>query len=474
MLTLDKLNKKLIDAQYAVRGKIVMRAQELEEQGKKIIYCNIGNPHALKQKPLTYVREVLSLVEFPALIDNPDSDKLFHKDSIRKAKSILEKIPEGVGAYSQSAGIPFIRKAVADFINKRDNIPATKDNIILTDGASKGVQAALNALLKNPNDGVMIPIPQYPLYSATLTLYGGQRIDYYLDENNSWQLNEKILIESIESAKMNGINPVAIAVINPGNPTGAVLSHENIKMIIKFAEKYGIAILADEVYQENVYDKNSKFYSFAKVMFEIGVKDIPLFSFHSMSKGFLGECGHRSGYFEIRNIPEDVMALFIKQQSISLCSNVVGQIATYLMVTPPLPGEESYELYEKEKNHILSDLKEKSLMLGVGLNKIEGMSSDIPQGAMYAYVKFELPNPKGIDVDKMTPSEKLAYESKRDSDYAMALLEETGICVVPGSGFGQLPGTMHFRTTILPPKKDVEELIEKIKVFHKKYSESIK
>lgn len=474
MINIKNINSRLIEAQYAVRGKIVLRAQELEEKGKKIIYCNIGNPQALKQKPLTYIRQVLSLLEYPDLINNPAAEKFYPKDIVAKAKYILEKNPTGTGAYTQSAGITFIRQAIADFIKKRDGIPANKDKIILTDGASKGVQSVLTVLLKNPNDGVMIPIPQYPLYSATLTLYGGKLIGYYLDEENSWQLNEKVLEESIIKAKSGGINPVAIAVINPGNPTGAVLSVDNIKMIIKFAKRYNLSLLADEVYQENVYLKGCKFVSFAKAMHEMGEKEITLFSFHSVSKGFLGECGHRGGYFEIRNIPEDVFEQIIKLQSVSLCSNVDGQIVTYLMVNPPQPGEESYELYEKEKNGILSELKAKSEILGIELNKIEGMSTDVPQGAMYAYVKFELPHKKGVDPLAMSEDERLKYEAKRDSDYCMLLLEETGICVVPGSGFGQMPGTLHFRTTILPPRNEIEDLVRLIKDFHLGYVKRMK
>ncbi|MFA5404390.1 MAG: aminotransferase class I/II-fold pyridoxal phosphate-dependent enzyme [Ignavibacteria bacterium] len=474
MINIKNINSRLIEAQYAVRGKIVLRAQELEEQGKKIIYCNIGNPQALKQKPLTYIRQVLSMLEYPELMNIPEVEKIFPKDLIERAKYILEKNPTGTGAYTQSAGITFIRQAIAEFIQKRDGIPADKDKIILTDGASKGVQSVLTVLLKNENDGIMIPIPQYPLYSATLTLYGGKQVGYYLDENNSWQLNESILIESIENAKKKGINPVAIAIINPGNPTGAVLSLDNIKMIIKFAKKYNLSILADEVYQENVYLKGSKFYSFAKAMNELNEKDITLFSFHSVSKGFLGECGHRGGYFEIRNVIEDVFEQIIKLQSISLCSNVDGQIVTYLMVNPPQPGDESYELYEKEKNGILSELKAKSEILGIELNKIEGMSTEIPQGAMYAYVKFELPHKNGVDPNAMSEEERLKYEAKRDSEYCMSLLEETGICVVPGSGFGQMPGTLHFRTTILPPRKEIEMLVKLIKEFHLNYVKRLK
>ncbi len=393
--------------------------------------------------------------------------KIYPKDIVERAKHVLHNLPDGIGAYTQSAGIPFVRQAVAEFITKRDGIPADEKHIIMTDGASKGVQAVLLALLKSKNDGFMIPIPQYPLYSATIALYGGTQIGYFLDENNSWQLNEEILTKSIEEAKSKGINPVSISVINPGNPTGAVLSYSNIVMIINFAKKHNLSIMADEVYQENVYNNELVFHSFAKVMNQLEEKSVPLFSFHSISKGFTGECGHRGGYMEIRNVPDDAMAQFIKLQSVSLCANVDGQIAAYLMVKPPEKGEESYDTYINERNGILNELKTKAEILGEGLNKIDGMTTEIPRGAMYAFVKFELPHT--TDVNKMTPEERLVYESKRDTDYCMAMLEETGICVVPGSGFGQLPGTLHFRTTFLPPRDEIETLVVKLKEFHEKY-----
>ncbi len=473
MMTIKDVNPNLIQAQYAVRGKIVARAQELEEQGRKIIYCNIGNPQALKQKPVTFIRQVLSVLEYPELINNPDAKKIYPADVMARAKMIMEKNPTGTGAYTVSSGIAFIRDAVAEFITKRDGIPADKNRIVLTDGASKGVQAALTMMLKGGNDGVMIPIPQYPLYSATLTLYGAKQIGYFLDESNSWQLNEKILEDSIREAKAKGINPVAIAVINPGNPTGAVLSKDNMEMIIRFAKKYNLVLLADEVYQENVYLEGIKFVSFAKAMHDMGEKEVTLFSFHSVSKGFLGECGHRGGYFEVRNMADEVYEQLVKLQSVGLCSNVDGQIVTYLMVAPPKPGDESYELYKKERDGILNDLKYKSRVLGEGLNAIDGMECEVPHGAMYAFVKFELPHKKGVDVSKMTVDELYAYDAKRDFDYCMALLEETGICVVPGSGFGQMPNTMHFRTTILPPRKDILSLVERMKTFHREYSKKV-
>ncbi len=470
MITIDKINEKLLGADYAVRGPIVLRAQELEAAGRKIIYCNIGNPQALKQPPLTYLRQILSLVEYPGWLGHPDIAARLPRDIIERAREILTWHPSGTGAYTQSAGIAFVRQAVADFIRARDGIPARWEDVILTDGASKGAQAALTALLRHPDDGFLIPIPQYPLYSASLALYGGKAIGYYLDEDNHWQLSEEILTGSIRAARQQGVNPVGIVVINPGNPTGAVLSRDNIEMIIGFARRHGLAVIADEVYQENVYAPGCAFHSFAKVMHALGDAETTLFSLHSVSKGFLGECGHRGGYLEIRNVPEEVLAQFIKLQSISLCANVPGQLATYLMVAPPRPGDESYELYVREKAAILADLRQKAETLGEGINHIPGLSIHPPQGAMYGFVRLELPPEPGVDLAALSPAEREAHAARQDSAYCLALLEETGICVVPGSGFGQLPGTLHFRTTFLPPREDIRELVARLRDFHLRYT----
>jgi aspartate/methionine/tyrosine aminotransferase len=204
-------------------------------------------------------------------------------------------------------------------------------------------------------------------------------------------------------------------------------------------------------------------------MHEMSESSVTLFSLHSVSKGFLGECGHRGGYLEIRNVPENVMAEFIKLQSIALCANVCGQIATYLMVAPPQPGDDSYETYVREREGILMALRRKAQILGEGINQIEGMSLVPPLGAMYAFVRITLPRNPSVDLASMNQEQRLEYESSQDSKYCMALLEETGICVVPGSGFGQQPGTLHFRTTFLPPQDEIEDLVATLKSFHEKY-----
>ena len=448
-IRLTDLGRAVLETEYAVRGPIVARASELEKQGREIIYCNIGNPQSLGQKPLTWNRQILALCEYPALMELAPG--AFPADVIETARAILAGTKHGLGAYSESRGVRFIREAVAEFILERDHIGVDPDAIFLTDGASKGVQTALRMLISGPGDGIMIPIPQYPLYSATITLCEGRMVPYYLDEANGWKLSRPMLEASLAQAKVEGTHVKAICVINPGNPTGAVLDETNIEMVIDFAKAHGLTILADEVYQENIYLPGDEFVSFAKVLHQLEAKDVSLFSFHSCSKGFLGECGVRGGYFEFRNVPEDVAAQILKLQSVNLCANLAGQAATYAMVRPPKPGMPSYTQYAAEKGAILDTLKQRAILLADGLNRIEGITCNVIAGAMYAFPSIVLP------------------PGRTDSDYAMALLEQTGICVVPGSGFGQAEGTAHFRTTILPPTDKIQKVVDALGEFHRSY-----
>ena len=446
------LSDAVINTYYAVRGPIVARAQKLENSGKEIIYCNIGNPQALKQKPITFVRNTLAVCEQPELLKSPNIDLM--EDAKEKAHYILEQSKHGLGAYSESKGLRFVRKAIADFIISRDSFNGVEqnadfENIYLTDGASKGVQAALTLLIAKKNDGILIPIPQYPLYSATITLYGGQQIGYYLDEESGWSLDEQMLEDAIQQALAKGIHARAIVVINPGNPTGGVLTENNIRMVIHFAKKHNLTILADEVYQENIYKPGARFISFAHVMTSMKEKEVSLFSFHSVSKGFFGECGHRGGYMEVRNVPSEVIDQITKLQSISLCANLPGQILAYLMVSPPKPQDPSFQQFANERNAILTELAKRAKMLEEGLNSISGYHCQPIYGAMYAFPSITLP------------------PGKSDDDYCMALLEQTGVCVVAGSGFGQKPGTAHFRTTILPPTEQIEKVIDALERFHR-------
>ena len=176
---------------------------------------------------------------------------------------------------------------------------------------------------------------------------------------------------------------------------------------------------------------------------------------------------------EFRNVPDSVLGQFVKQQTISLCANVDGQLATYLMVTPPVLGDDSYPTFVRERDAVLQGLKRKAEILGQGINSIPGMHLEMPEGAMYGFVRFELPPTSDNRQGATREGKPFKDDIERDEIYCLALLEETGICVVPGSGFGQEPGTFHFRTTFLPPQDEIEELVKRLKLFHKEYTRGV-
>ncbi len=468
------VNPNILEMEYAVRGPIPKRAAELKKQGRKIIPANIGNPQALGQVPLTYLRQVLSLVEDPGKIDrerqlkslfeeNPYCDlkdeDFISEDILQLSENILMASGSGMGAYTESKGMLFIREAIADFIDRRDGvepgigIPADAESIFLTTGASQGVYFVVDLLLAGENDGIMIPIPQYPLYSAAIKKAGGIQVNYYPDEERGWVFDRSVLDDAYQGAQEDGVNVKAIVVINPGNPTGAILDERSMLEVIQFAKEHQLMIIADEVYQENVY--GGKFLSFAKVL---GTEQVPLASLHSISKGFLGECGHRGGYLEMRNPPKiegtsfDFIDLLNKQASVSLCSSTPGQVMTYLMVKPPLENTRTYQTYLEEKQRVLNDLHEKALMIREAFKEMKGMECYGETGALYLF-----------------PRLGVLPEGTTDYDYCMALLEETGLCTVNGSGFGQKPGTQHLRIAFLPSKELLEQVLPSWIEFHNRY-----
>lgn len=465
-LSLDTINPAVRTAQYAVRGELVLRAAAIKESKfadapfNKLLECNIGNPQAVGQSPVNYNREVLSLLICPSLMDMPGCEKLFASDAISRAKQYLAAIPNGLGAYSESQGFRIVREEVAEFITKRDGVPASADDIFLTDGASKGVGFLLSLVLRGRSDGVLVPIPQYPLYSATLALAEAHMLGYELVEEEGWSLPIAELEAKLSAAKADGISTRALAVINPGNPTGNSLPLENMQEVIRFCSRHNLVLMADEVYQENIWESSRPFHSFKKVLKQMpDAPELQLVSFHSTSKGFLGECGMRGGYFELCGFDPDVRAELLKLVSIGLCSNTLGQIATGLMVKPPQPGEASYASFTSEKEAILSSMRRRAVKLVEGLNAMEGVTCNQPEGAMYAFPSITLP-PKAVAAAE-------AAGKVPDTFYALALLEATGIVVVPGSGFGQKAGTWHFRTTFLPPEEDMDGVIERMAEFHK-------
>ncbi|TYI45919.1 hypothetical protein E1A91_D13G071200v1, partial [Gossypium mustelinum] len=305
---------------------------------QEILYCNIGNPQSLGQKLITFFREVLALCDHPAILAKSETQALFSADSIERDRKILDQIPgRATGAYSHSQGIKGLRDTIAAAIEARDGFPADPNDIFMTDGASPAVHMMMQLLIRSEKDGILCPNPQYPLYSASIALHGGTLVPYYLDEATGWGLEVSELKKQLQEAKSNGITVRALVVINPGNPTGQVLAEENQKAIVEFYKEEGLVLLADEVYQENVYVPEKKFHSFKKVARSMGYgeKDIHLVSFQSVSKGYYGECGKRGGYMEVTGFGADVRKHIYKLASVNLCSNITGQILASIVMSPP-------------------------------------------------------------------------------------------------------------------------------------------
>ncbi|XP_041328639.1 alanine aminotransferase 2-like [Pyrgilauda ruficollis] len=188
---------------------------------------------------------------------------------------------------------------------------------------------------------------------------------------------------------------------------------------------------------------------------------VELASFHSISKGYMGECGLRGGYMEVVNLHPEVKAELAKLVSVRLCPPVPGQMVLDVVMDPPKPGDPSYERFQAEKEAVLSALAEKARLTQEIFNRTPGIHCNPVQGAMYSFPRIDLP-PRAVAA---------AREKKQAPDmfFCMRLLEETGICVVPGSGFGQKEGTYHFRMTILPPTEKLKILLEKLSDFYTKF-----
>lgn len=227
--------------------------------------------------------------------------------------------------------------------------------------------------------------PLDPLYTATLAQHSGIPLPYHLDEASGWSTSLHEIEAALESSHRAGIVAKALVIINPGNPTGALLDEATQEKVVQLCEKYSLVLLADEVYQENLHrEETHPFTSFKKVVARLK-SPIPLVSFHSISKGVSGECGRRGGYFECVNFSDEILALVYKMVSVGLCPPVSGQIGVDCMVRPPKEGEPSYPLWLEETEGLHAVLAERTKIMAVRLNALDGVSCVDSPGALYLY-----------------------------------------------------------------------------------------
>ncbi|KAM7379418.1 hypothetical protein PAMP_004969 [Pampus punctatissimus] len=448
---------------------LIRRAGQIKEelrQGarksyKDVIDVSFDDPHRAGMKPLSFVRQVLAACCYPDLMN---SNKL-PVDVRQRAHKLLGVCAGGsVGSYTLTAGIPEIVQGISESITRRDGgAPSYPENIYISPGSQWSLTNILKVLVNrqgSPRTGVLTPVPCHITTISSIMELGAVIIPYYLNEEQGWELQVEELQRALESAKRI-CNPVALYVINPGNPTGYVQSRKTMQEVIRFVLEKKLFLLADEVYQNCVYGEKSEFVSYKRILAEMGppLSDtLELASFHSASKGFLGECGLRGGYVELVNLDPTVMKYIYKLFSADSCAPVAGQIALDLMMNPPQPGDPSYSLYNEETQHIKTTLVHNAKRAIEVLNSLPGFYCQPVEGGAFAFPRLYLP-PKAIQKAK-------EVGMKPDAFYCMRLLEEAGVLVSPGYKHGQKEGTHHIRICIMTTVETMEELLRRLSSFH--------
>ena len=398
MKTIHK-SAKLANVCYDIRGPIMDRARQMEDEGHKIIKLNIGN---------------LAVFGF-------DAPEEIQQDMIRN-------LPNSAG-YSDSKGIFGARKAVMHETQKQGILGVTLDDIYLGNGASELIVMATNALLDN-GDELLLPAPDYPLWTAAASLSGGTPVHYVCDEAKGWMpdLND---IRAKITPRTKGI-----VVINPNNPTGALYSDAILSGIVALAREHGLVIFADEVYDKVLYDgvQHTPIGSLSQ--------DVLTLTFNSLSKSYRS-CGYRAGWLVVsgnKKPAKDYIEGLDMLSNMRLCANVPGQWA----IQTALGGHQSINELVGEGGRLR---KQRDLAFEL-ITAIPGVSCVKPQAALYMFPRLD---PK-------------VYPIEDDQLFFLELLQETKVMLVQGTGFNW-PAADHFRIVFLPDEEDLREAIARIAKF---------
>ena len=406
MRTIQK-SAKLANVCYDIRGPIMDRARQMEEEGQKIIKLNIGN---------------LAVFGF-------DAPEEIQQDMIRN-------LPNSSG-YSDSKGIFSARKAVMHETQKQDIKGVTLDDIYLGNGASELIVMATNALLDN-GDELLLPAPDYPLWTAAASLSGGTPVHYQCDEANGWMPNLDDIRAKI-TPRTKGI-----VVINPNNPTGALYADALLLEIVSIAREHGLVIFADEVYDKVLYDgvKHTALGSLSN--------DVLTLTFNSLSKSYRS-CGYRAGWMVVsgdKRPAKDYIEGLNMLSNMRLCANVPGQYA----IQTALGGYQSIDDLVCEGGRLR---RQRDLAYSL-ITAIPGVTCVKPSAALYMFPRLD---PK-------------VYPIEDDQQFFLELLQETHVMLVQGSGFNW-SAPDHFRIVFLPHEDDLREAISRIAHFLETYRKRV-
>ena len=392
-------SKKLADVCYDIRGPVLEKAKQMEDEGHKIIKLNIGN---------------LAVFGF----DAPDEI----------VRDMILNLPNSAG-YTDSKGLFAPRKAIMHYTQEKKISGVTIDDIYIGNGASELIVMGMNALL-NSGDEVLVPAPDYPLWTAAVSLSGGTPVHYVCDEASDWYPDIEDIKRKITT------NTKAIVVINPNNPTGALYPVELLEQIVELARQHQLIVFADEIYDKTLYD-GATHTSIASL-----ADDVLFVTLNGLSKNYRS-CGYRAGWMVVsgqKKHAKDYIEGLNMLASMRLCANVPGQFA----IQTALGGYQSINDLVAPGGRLA---RQRDLAHRL-LTEIPGVSCVKPRAALYMFPKLD----------------PTMYPIENDQQFAYELLAEEKVLIVQGTGFNWIAPD-HFRVVFLPNSDDLGEAIGRIARF---------
>jgi alanine-synthesizing transaminase len=387
---------KLDNVCYDIRGPVLDKARVMEEEGQKIIKLNIGNLAVFGLEP-------------------PDEI----------VQDMIRNLPQAAG-YTDSKGLFAPRKSIVHYTQEKNIAGVSVDDVYLGNGASELITMSMNALL-NQGDEILVPAPDYPLWTASVSLSGGTPVHYMCDEQAEWAPDIEDIASKITPATKG------IVIINPNNPTGALYSNDVLLAVIELARKHGLIIFADEIYDKTLFDGNQHT-SIASL-----AEDVLFVTFNGLSKNYRS-CGYRAGWMVVsgaKHGARDYIEGLNMLASMRLCANTPGQLA----IQTALGGYQSIQDLVAPTGRLC---RQRDLAYQL-LSEIPGVSVVKPKAALYMFPRLD------PEMYPITDDQQFAYD----------LLAQEKVLVVQGTGFNY-PTPDHFRLVFLPNTDDLTEAVGRI------------
>lgn len=393
-----KVSRRVKEVEYAIRD-IVVYAKELERKGRDILYLNIGDPVAYDFKTPEHIK-----------------------------KALINSIMQDETNYAPSEGVQELRSIIAQK-EREKGLNAEPGDVLVTNGVSEAVDMVMGSILDD-GDEILVPGPCYPPYSSYAKLHGGNPVEYRSIEDNGWLPDMDDIRSKITS------KTVALTVISPNNPTGAVYDDKTLKELVQIAAENNLYLLCDEIYDKIIF--NERFVGIARY-----ANEVPLIMLNGFSKVYL-MTGLRLGYICMNSgskALDDLRQNIPKLARVRIASNTPAQKAAIEALRGP----------DDHIKDMVRRLRERRNYIMKRLDAVKRISYKEPKGAFYIFPKIDLDGSRW----------------KSDADFVMDLLKTTGVLSVHGSGFGKQYGQGHFRMVFLPPLEMLEEAMNRLEKFIK-------